>query len=363
MQKRFWLIVAIVALAWLPLVILSAPIWRSDGMIDPLLLCAEPHVRLLGALTLLLVAQRALDRRVAMAERSVSAADLLPSSQRQQWQALLAHLQWLRSDRVVDLCWMGVVYGALVLAYFHYLPPRLLRWLLSTLHGVQWADASPAWWWYVLVAQPLLLWVLGRWVYRWVLWGVLLWRLAALRPTLRVSHGDEVGGLGFLRVPIGALQGFVLGLGLAIASVWFDEIAAGRAQTSTFTTDALGFLLLCLLLLLPPYLGFSPLLVDARDRGILEYGELMHRYSAEFEQRWLAHAPADMLGHPDFQSLADLRATARGVEELRTLVPNFADLRAVLVAAVLPFLLVALAHGPSAAQLVKGAFMRFLGGG
>ena len=45
------------------------------------------------------------------------------------------------------------------------------------------------------------------------------------------------------------------------------------------------------------------------------------------------------------------------------LVPNFADLRAVLVAAVLPFLLVALAHGPSAAQLIKSAFMRFIGAG
>jgi hypothetical protein len=312
---------------------------------------------------LLLVAQSALDQRVAMTERSVSAQNLLPSSQRQQWQALLARLQWLRSDRVVDLCWMVVVYATLVFAYFDYLPLRLLRWLLSTLHGVQWADATPAWWWYVLVAQPLLLLVLGRWIHRWMLWGVLLWRLAALQPVLRVSHGDGVGGLGFLRVPIDALRGFVLGLGLALASVWFDEIAAGRAQTSTFATDALGFLVLCLLLLLSPYLGFSPLLLGARDRGIIEYGELMRRHSAEFEQRWLAHAPPDMLGHADFQSLADLRTTSRGVEELRVLVPNFADLRGLLVAAVLPFLLVALAHGPSAAQLVKGAVMRFLGGG
>jgi hypothetical protein len=365
MPTRFWLIVATVALAWLPIVILSAPVWRGDGMIDPLLLRVEPHARLLGALTLLLVAQSALDRRVTMTANSVTAQGLLRSSQRQQWQAFIARLRWLHGDRVFDLCWMTVVYGALVFAYFDCLPPRLLRWLLSTLHGVQWADATPAWWWYVLVAQPLLLLVLGRWMYRWVLWGMLVYRLAAMGPVLRVSHGDRVGGLGFLRVPIDGLQGFLLAVGLAIASVWFDEIAADRAQLATFTVDLLGFLLVCLLLMILPYLGLSPLLVRARDRGVIEYGELMHHYAVEFEQRWLGRAQPprdDLLGHADFQSLGDLRTVAHDVEQLRVLVPNFADLKAVLLAALLPFLLVALAHGPTAAELVRGAVVRFIGG-
>jgi hypothetical protein len=154
-------------------------------------------------------------------------------------------------------------------------------------------------------------------------------------------------------------------LGIAIASVWFDEIAAGRAQTSTFTGDLLGILALCLAMMLLPYLVLTPRLVRARERGTVEYGELTHRYAAQFEQRWLdrsAHERADMLGHPDISALADIRTITDGVERMHVVVPSGDNLKSVLIGAALPFLLVALAHGPSAAQLLRSAVVRFIGG-
>lgn len=362
-KPRFAAIFGLVALAWLPLVLLSA--LASSDEVDPLLLRAEPHTRLLIALVVLLLAEPALDRRIGMVARSVSNDGSLRAFQRKQWKDTLQRVRRWRDAKLFEAGWLVLIYATLVLAYFDLLPDQVLRWLLSTLHGVQWTEATLAWWWYVLVAQPLLLLLIGRWLYRWVLWTILVGRLSRLEPDVRAVHGDGVGGFGVLRLPLDALPAFVFALGSAIASVWFDEIAAGKAEVSTFAGDLLGFLALCVGLLLLPYLVLTPSLVRARELGTIEYGELARRSAVEFEQRWIERAKqerADLLEHPDVSSLDDLRSVTDGVARMRVVVPNADDLEWLLIAAVLPFLAVVLAQAPSAVDVLQTAVLRFIGG-
>lgn len=362
-KTRIWSIAITLALAWVPLVMLAVWLGPSGAEIDPLLSRAEPHARMLVALGLLLFAEPVLDERVAMVVDSVVTDGVLRPSSAADWNAGLAALRRSRDTRAFDLLWLVLGYGALLLAYLDLLPDWLARWLLSTLHGVDWADATVAWWWYVLIAQPLLLVVLLRWVHRWVLWGVLLWRLARLDLELRAVHADRAGGLGFTTIPLDSLQLFVLASGVALASVWYDEIAAGRAALSMFAGDLLAFVVLCATMMLLPYLGFTAKLVRAREAGLIEYAALMRRYAIAFDQRWLAHSDRqgqELLGHPDVGALADLRTCSAGVEEMRSVVPSGADLRAILIAVALPFVVAALAQGPSAVQLLWNAAVRLI---
>lgn len=361
-KARLAAVVGLVALAWLPIVLLSA--LTSSDHADPLLLRAEPHTRLLLALVVLLLAEPALDRRIGMAAHGWITDGLQPL-ERERWRATLQRFRRLRDSKAFEAIWLALMYGMLALAYFDLLPSAALRWLLSTLHGVQWADATLAWWWYVIVAQPLLLLLIGRWLYRWVLWTLLVGRLSRLRPDVRASHGDGVGGLSVLRLPLDALPAFVLALGSAIASVWFDEIAAGKADVSTYAGDLLGFLALCVGLMIVPYVVLMPSLVRARELAIVEYGELARRCAVEFEQRWIEGAPqerGDLLEHPDVSALADLRSVTDGIERMRVLVPSADDLKWLLVAAILPFLAVVLAQAPSAVDVLHTAVLRFIGG-
>ncbi|MFO7562490.1 MAG: hypothetical protein R6X02_07590 [Enhygromyxa sp.] len=364
LRTRAWLILATVALAWVPLVILAVVTKLSSGEMDPLLLRAEPHARLLGTLSLLCFAEPVLDARVAVVADGVGEDGLLRPTSVARWNLAIATFKRRRDAWLFDSIWAAAIYGGLLLAYLGGLPDWAARWLLSTLHGVSWSEASAAWWWYVLVAQPLLLWALGRWLVRWVLWVWLLWRLARLELELRAVHGDRAGGLGFTSIPLDSLQLFILALGIAFASVWYDEIAAGRAQISNFTGDVLAFLVLCLTMTLLPYLQFSPKLIRVREAGIVEYAALMRDYAVQFEQRWLgpARPRAQLLGHVDLSGLADLRSSSAEVEAMRSLIPSARDLRSVLLVAALPFVVVALAQGPSAAQLLSSALRRFLAG-
>lgn len=362
-RRRPGLIVGLVALAWLPLLLLSG--FGPGAGVDPLLLRAEPHVRMLIALLVLLSAEPALDERIAMVVRDVPVDVRLRPLDRERWDDTLHRIRRWRDAKLFELCWLAVIYGELALAYFDRLPDRTLRWSLSSLHSAQWGEATPAWWWYVLVSQPLLLLWLGRWLYRWLLWTVLVWRLARLQPDVQVAHGDGVGGFAVLRLPLTVLPWFLLAVGSAIAAVWFDEIASGEAEVATFAMDLLGFLLVGAGLVLVPYLLLTPRLVRARELGMLEWSALAHRCAAEFEQCWLARGEqehANLLARPDVSTLADLCTVTRSVEQMRVLVPSAKDLKSTLLVAVLPFLLVVLAQGTSAVQLIRSAAVRFIGG-
>ncbi len=63
------------------------------------------------------------------------------------------------------------------------------------------------------------------------------------------------------------------------------------------------------LLLTAPLLLFTPKLVDAKQRALLEYGTLAATYTRAFAAKWLPTDPPPdepILGTPDLQSLADL---------------------------------------------------------
>jgi hypothetical protein len=189
--------------------------------------------------------------------------------------------------------------------------------------------------------------------------------LARSHPDLRPAHGDGVGGLGFLRLPLDALPAFALAVSISIAAVWFDEVAADKVELATFAGDLLGLLAIDVALLLLPYLALTPSLIRAREHGTIEYGELAHRCTVELERRWLEREPqerGELLDHPDVSALADLHTLTASVERMRVVIPSVDNLKSVLIAALLPFLLVVLAQGPSAVDLLRSAVVRFMGG-
>jgi hypothetical protein len=361
-KTRAWLIVATVALAWVPFTALSLAASPTSAVPDSVFVHAEVHARLLGVLTLVLAAEAMLELRVDLVIRSVVDDAVLSDQDRDLWLARLVDRRRVDETNLFSAACLLVVYIVLLFAYLDLLPGWAERWMVHAARLPS-REAGAASWWYVLVAQPLMWVCAGRWLFRWSSFGALLWRLARLGPVVLAPHVDRAGGLGFMRLPIDALRVFILGLGGAIAAVWFDEIAAGTAALSTFADDLIGFLALAVAMLYLPYLGLTKALVRTRDLGVLRYDALMRQYLVRFEQRWLAgQAHEDLLGHPDLSGLADLGVSAAVVEEMRSTIPKLADLRSLTIVAVLPFLLVALAYGPSTAELIRALLARIAGG-
>jgi hypothetical protein len=71
---------------------------------------------------------------------------------------------------------------------------------------------------------------------------------------------------------------------------------------------------------LGPLLVFAPQLIEAKWRGLREYGTLAGSYVREFDAKWLRRPPpaqASFVGSADIQSLADLGSSYDVVRTMR----------------------------------------------
>ena len=98
--------------------------------------------------------------------------------------------------------------------------------------------------------------------------------------------------------------------GCAVLSASYAEqmIYAG-VPPAAFAVSFTGAVVGTTLLLTAPLLFFTPKLVDAKQRALLEYGTLAATYTRAFAAKWLPTDPPPdepILGTPDLQSLADL---------------------------------------------------------
>jgi hypothetical protein len=356
---------AVIGLAWLPVMLLALPERFRTGTWDPMLLRSEVHVRLLCCLYLFLLGEGLLESRVRSVTRRILDCQILTEANLPLWRAAIARVLQRRDALLPELMILGAVYAVSFAAFLGVLPPGFLRWLAPTIHetGPHWNQATAAGWWYLLVSQPLFLFVFGRWLWRWLLWSTLLWRLAKLQPRADPGHADCAAGFGFLSEPLFAMRLFAFGSAFALTSVWVDEIALNKAKPAIFANDLVLIVVASLLIGLLPYLTFTRTLVEAKHEGVLAYSLLMRHYTERFDHRWLNKSPSagQILGNEDFSGLADLGTSFSVVNDMRSLVPSNDEIKAHLLATLVPFLAIPLLFSASTADVIERVMLNLLG--
>jgi hypothetical protein len=85
---------------------------------------------------------------------------------------------------------------------------------------------------------------------------------------------------------------------------------------------------------------FTPHLLRAKRRGLIEYGTLATSYVEDFDQKWLRGGAKDeaILGTGDIQSLADLGNSYTVVREMRVVPFALNDVILLVVATAMPIL-------------------------
>ena len=361
------LIVIAWLVTWLPLVLLAFPGYVRTSHWDPLLLRSEPHLRLLGALSLFLWAECLLEQRVRDVTRHLKHTYAIPRENVSVWQRSLERHAEIRDAWFPEAALLGSVYFLSFLGYLGDLPPWALRWLMPTLHsaGRHWELATQVTWWYLLVSQPFTIFLFIRWITRWLLFTQLMRRLAQLSPRVQPSHADAAGGLAFLAMPLLALRVFSAGAALTLTSVWQDELASSQAKPAIFANDILVFVVASLLFCLLPYLPFILPMLRAKERALLGYSALMNSYVTAFDKRWLdttnEHAD-DLLGNDDFSGLADLGTSFRVAAEMHILIAGASELKAYGITTLVPFLFLIPVNADSTGELVRRVFMQVIGG-
>lgn len=342
------------AIAWLPLAIGSVIQGVIVGGIDPIMLDASVHARLLISLPLLVLATRLLVHQTRVAVRAVYEGEIADP----------AAVDRAREHAIAlrDNTWIDLGFAALAIT-----SGQLVLWGVSgptgLFHGIEHAESTGVRIWYAGFALPLLQFLGIRWLWRWLIWSSMLVQLARLPLATIATHPDRAAGLGFLAGPITAFAAFVLGFGSIMAAAWGTELAEHRTTVQALLPMLIAFFVVAFVVGCAPLLPFSVHLFRAQRRTLARYHELALTYVWRFDRKWVAPGPPppELLGTSDIQSLSDLHNSWRTIEDTRMFVFGTAKLGEIWLAAILPMLPLALTVVPVTELLRHLAKMLFGG--
>ncbi|HEV2671407.1 MAG TPA: hypothetical protein VGU74_09955 [Gemmatimonadales bacterium] len=315
-------VLAITALSWLPLLILT--VWQGLALGTkvpvPFLRDIEAQARFLLFVPLLIGAELIVHQRLGLVASQFLKRGLVPEDARPRFDAAVATTIRLRNSVVAELAMIALVYVVgLQLVWRQHSALDVATWYATpTAEGWRFSLAGR---WYVYFALPLAQFLLLRWYYRLFIWARFLWQVSRIDLRLVATHPDRIGGLGFLAVATAAFAPLAVAHGAFLSGWIASRIFLNHAALLDFKVVIIAVAVWMLLLFLGPFLVFSPQLARARRQGERDYGPLAGRYTLEFDAKWVnTNTPPTepLLGSADIQSLADMGNVYAVVKTMRT---------------------------------------------
>jgi hypothetical protein len=333
--------VLLALVTWLPVAVWAYLTGRAfPGRVnEPLLEHFGVHVRCLVAIPLFILGEATVH---AVSTRLVPyflSSGLVPDDERGRFVAVVRRTAALRD---ASLPWM--LMAGLVLAWIIVRPTDM------DVHELDWAiDADRhamgfGGWWLFYVARPIFTALLLAWLWRLVLLGVLLRRIAGLRLSIVPSHPDRTGGLGFLEQVPAAFAPVVIAIAAVLASRWAHDVEFHDVALDALKMPAAIFLVTITGLVLAPLVAFSGPLRRARKRGVLDYAALVGEHGRRVHRKWILRQPVDdrdeLLSAPELGPVADTTSLYESVARMRTTPIGKKALLGVLIPAMLPMIAV-----------------------
>lgn len=352
------LIPVAIGITWIPLVALSLGAWLITNQREPILKDLSIHVRLLISLPLVFVAERLLDRNGRRAIARLFAEDFVPPALEERARAIVGSAERWRDSPLIETVLLLVAIASGVASLLGILPAA------GIVHGIVDSRASVAHIWYALVCLPIVQFVFWRSLFHWGLWVRVLGGFSRVPLRLLPMHADRHGGIGFLKQPsisYGAV--LLLAIGSTLCAGWGTKILLYGSGIDDFKPLFLGFVLITTIIAFAPLLLFVPQLFAARGEGRRLYGGLVTDYARALQERWIGgRARKDLLGSPDFQSLADLGTSySENVQNMQLLLFGLRDVLSLFIVSLLPAIPVLLLE-QSVSDVLKRVLQLLVGG-
>ncbi len=211
----------------------------------------------------------------------VRAPILAPDSFAEAASAVVRTLR-LRDSRAAEIICLGLaIVGTVV-------------WLgrLTTSDNSSWAvqiagdgaHVTLAGWWSVICSAPLFYFLLFRGLWRYIVWAMLLWRIASLKLRLVATHPDGKGGLAFLAEYPNAYSMFVFGISSGFAITVVRHVFEANISSVTFGYIVTAWLAIVFAFFAFPLLAFSKPLAELKDRSAEVLGAQATRYHRAAER-------------------------------------------------------------------------------
>lgn len=310
--------VAIVGIVYLPLIVIGVGMRLATGEWIPAIVQISSHVRALIVIPLLLAAEPVMDARAKGFGTYLLEAEVVRTDE-DAYRKLVTRAEQRRNSLSADAILFTLALG-------------------TTLSTATLVNASV---FIVIGTMPgivALRFLIFRWLWRWALWGVFLWRLSRLRLDLRGTHADQLAGLGPVLGPAHVFGFVVLGCSAMISAVWTDLALHGELNSAAVVPVAATVAVVAVVLALAPSSVFIAVLYRARKTALERHGALTQRYVKAFDTRWTNAPGTDALGTADIQSLADIGNSFEMITRMRVLPWSPRVVQTMVLATLVPML-------------------------
>lgn len=198
------------------------------------------------------------------------------------------------------------------------------------------------------ISTPLFLFLTLRWIWRFLVWSGLLYRISRLPLQLTPLHPDRSGGLGFLAIFPGIFSGLLFALSCVVAAAMVKDVGLQAHAAETVWFAIAGWLLMSVALVLGPLLVFVKPLYALRERSLIEYGSLASRNNLAFHHKWIDQSGSgeEQIDGDEISSVSDLNAAIEVVQSLRYIPVDFPAILQSVVAVGIPLLAVVATQVP-----------------
>ncbi len=328
-----------VAFAWGVPLILSLIQGRAFGPANthPYLLDFGAWARFFIATGLFLLAEQQVEEGLrGKLGQFVRAPILAPESFEAAAAAVVRALK-LRDAGVAEIVCLALAIAAAIFWLFHLLDADSSSWAVQFREGA--AHVTLAGWWSVICSVPIFNFLLFRGLWRYLVWAMLLWRIASLKFRLVATHPDGKAGLGFVGEYPNAYAMFVFALSSSVAITVVRHVFKTNISSVTFGYIITGWLAIVFAFFAFPLLAFSKPLSELKEKTVQILGAQATRFHRAAERAVIggnvvADDPSE--ADPD-HAVADPSAQFAVARKLSIFLMNRSAIAPLAGAALVPF--------------------------
>jgi len=319
-------ILILTGIAWLPLVVLTLidGTFITTDITMPFVKDVIPYVRGLIVIPLLIMADNVIEPMMLKTSAYLRALVIVPVTEQPGFDKALAKLSYL-----INAKWIQVILVLLAI---------LVSWVLQADYVDMWTERGVTSWalqlegdkvdetlagqWFLLVSSPLVSFLLYRWMWRFIVWSMLLFIVSRMKLDLYASHTDLSGGLGI----IGYGQSLFVILFVVMGSLISADLASNILYEGEELVDVklvvLVFISASIAVISAPLFFFANKLIRLKRRALADYGALQQQISRDFHHHWVDNKAQELVDSMQPSAMADYSAVYEIASNMRVVPVN-----------------------------------------
>ena len=258
-----------VFLAWVVLFLLSLIEGHAFGSFSdyPFIMALVPWSRYFVAVGLFVLMERQLEERLRILFGQFVRAPILAPDSFEPAARAVNRAQQRRDSRLAEAVCMLLALLSSVVTYSILTSSDVSTWAIQLSGDAR--QLTLAGWWAVLVSNVIFSFLMLRWLWRHVVWALLLRDLARLELRLVANHPDGYGGLAFIGQYPNTYVTFVLAVSVVIGGAIAQQMLEVGLDVATYGYIMTAWLVIVLALFAIPLMVFRKPLSALKEKTLL----------------------------------------------------------------------------------------------